>query len=147
MLLETVSLNLSDHLLIVFLTVIILKQFKFITRLWLVLSHLREQKFKDSFQDLLNSISNGGLDIKSSLCYRIYYPKYNSERHTLLSIFKNIDNNLLDLTKPILTTTLLFGSKSFYINTNTNNLNATMDLVYLLKYLANCFFNEFTDYC
>ena len=77
-----------------------------------------EHKFNHSFQNLLNPISNCRLDIELLLLrYLLHYPKYNSERHTLLRILKNIDNNLLDLTKPILTTTLLFGSDLFYINT------------------------------
>ena len=61
------------------------------------------------------------------------------ERHTLLSTLKNIDNKLLDLTKQVMTKTLLFGSNSFDINTNTNFLNVTVSLVYLLKDLTNCF--------
>ena len=64
-----------------------------------------------------------------------------------MSTLNNIDKILLDLTKPILTTTLLFGSNSFDINTNTNILNVTMNLVYLLKDLTNCFFIEFADHC
>ena len=52
---------------------------------------------------------------------------------------KNINNNLLDLTKPILTTVLLFGSNSFDKNANANILNETMNLVYLLKDLTNRF--------
>ena len=89
------------------------KAIKIITRLWLVLIHLPEHKFNHSFQDLLNPVSNCGLDIESLLLrYLLHYSKYNSESHTLLSILKNIDN-LLDLAKPILTTTLLFGSKFF----------------------------------
>ena len=114
----------------------------FITRLRLILSHLGEQKFKHSFQDLLNPISNCGLVIASSLCYLLHY-----SMHALLSTLKNIDNNLLCLTKPIFITTLLFGSDSFDINTNTNILNATANLVYILKDLTNHFFSEFTDFC
>ena len=123
------------------------KAIKFITGLWLVLSHLRKHKFKSSFQNLLKPISNYGFDIESSLRYLLHYPTYNSERHTLLNTLKNIDNNLLDLTKPIFTTTLLFGSYIFYTNTNTNILNVTMNLVYLLKDLTNRFSSEFTDCC
>ena len=59
---------------------------------------------------------------------------------------KNINNNLLDLTKPILTTVLLFGSNSFDKNANANILNETMNLVYLLKDLTNRFFSE-VNYC
>ena len=79
--------------------------------------------------------------------YLLHYPTYNWERHTLISTLKIIENNLLDLTKPILATTLLFGSNSFDININTNILNVTMNLVYLLKDLTNRFFIEFADYC
>ena len=50
------------------------KAIKFITRLRLVPSHLRERKFKHSFQNLLNLISNCGLDIESSLRYLLHYP-------------------------------------------------------------------------
>ena len=69
------------------------------------------------------------------------------ERHTLLSTLKNIDNKLFDLTKQVLTKTLLFCSKYFYISTNTNILNATVNLVYLLKDLTNHFFNKLTNCC
>ena len=112
------------------LTVIILKQLNY-HKIVARLRHLREHKFKHSVQDLVNPIF--GLDIDSSLRYPVHYPTCNSERHTLLNTLKNIDSNLLDLTKSILTTTLLFGSNYFDINTNTNILNATMNLVYLLK--------------
>ena len=50
------------------------KPIKFITRLRLILSHLREHKFKHSFQDLLNPISSCGLDIESPLRYLLHYP-------------------------------------------------------------------------
>ena len=51
------------------------------------------------------------------------------------------------ITIPILTKTLLFDGNFFHIKTITNILNATMNLVHLLKDLANRFFNQFTDSC
>ena len=65
--------------------------------------------------------------------YLLPYLRYNTERDTLLSTLKNIDDNLIDLAKPILTKTLAVGSNCFDINNNINVLNATMKLVYLLK--------------
>ena len=79
--------------------------------------------------------------------YLLHYPTYKWKRQTFLRTLKNIDKNILDLTKPILTTTLIFGSNPFDINTNTNVLHATMNLVYLLKDLTNPFFIELADYC
>ena len=43
-----------------------------------------------------------------------------------MSTFKNIDYKLLDLAKQTLTKTLLFGSITFDINTNTTILNVTV---------------------
>ena len=68
-------------------------------------------------------------------------------KDTLLNTLKNNNNNLLDLTKPILTTALIFGSNSFDKNANAYILNETMNLVDLLKDLTNRFFTEVNDRC
>ena len=91
------------------------------------LSRLQKRKFNNTFQDLLNRICNCGLVIESSLECFLSCPTYNTERHTLLGTLKNVNNNLLDLTDPILTKTLLFLSDSFDINTNTSILDATIE--------------------
>ena len=70
-----------------------LKAINFITILRLVLSHLWEHKFKHSFQDLLNPISNCGLGIESSLHYLLYGPTYNTERHALLCTLEILITN------------------------------------------------------
>ena len=105
------------------------KRIKFITRLWLGLSHLREHKLKHSFQDSLNPFCNSGLDIESAVHY-LHCPTYIIERRTLLS---TIDNNLLDLSEPVLIKTLLFGSNSFDTEANTNILNATIEYILSTK--------------
>ena len=46
-----------------------------------------------------------------------------------MSTIENIDNNLLDLSEPVLIKTLLFGSNSFDANANTNVFNATIEYV------------------
>ena len=63
------------------------KGIKFITRLWLGLSHLREHKFKHSFQDSLNTFCNCGLDIESTAYYLLHCSTCFIERRTLLSTF------------------------------------------------------------
>ena len=107
------------------------KRIKFITRLWLVLSHLREHKFKHNFQDSLNPFCNCGLDIESTVHYLLHCPMDLTERHILLSTVENIDDNLLDLS--VLIKTLLFGSNSFDTSANTNVLNATIKYVLFTK--------------
>ena len=73
------------------------KGIKFITRLRLGLSHLREHKFKHSFQDSLNSFCSCGLNIESTAHFLLHCPTYIIEKRTLLSTLVNIDSNLLDL--------------------------------------------------
>ena len=109
------------------------KGIKFITRLRLGLSHLREHKFKHSFQDSLNPFCSCGLDIESTGHYLLHCPTYITERPTLLSTIENTDNNLLDVCEPVLIKTLLFGSNLFDSNANTNVLNATIEYVLSTK--------------
>ena len=105
------------------------KGIKFIKKLRLGLSHLRKHKFKDSFQDSLNPFCNCSKDIKSTPHYFLHYPTYITEGRTLLSTKENIENNLLDLSEPVLIKTVVFGSNSCDTNPNTNVLNATIEYV------------------
>ena len=94
------------------------KGIKFILRQRLRLSHLRERKFKYSFQDLLKPICNCGLDIKSTLHYLLHCPTYNTGKHILLSTLEDVDNNLTDLAELILIETLLLSSNPNIANAN-----------------------------
>ena len=67
------------------------KEINFITRLRLGLSHLRELRFKHSFQDSLNPLCSCGLDIESTAHFLLHCPTYIIERRTLLSTIENID--------------------------------------------------------
>ena len=118
------------------------KGIKFITELRLGLSHLREHKFKHSFQNSLNPFCSCGLDIESTAHFLLHCLKYIIERLTLLSTLVIIDNNLLDLCEPILIRTLPFGSNSFDTDANTNVSIQLLNIFFLLKDLINCFFNE-----
>ena len=109
------------------------KGIKFITRLRLGLSHLREHKFKHSFQNSLNLFRSCGLDNESTAHFLLHCPKYINERRTLLSTIENIDNNLLDLCEPVSIRTLLFRSNSFDTDANTNVLNATIEYILSTK--------------
>ena len=74
------------------------KGIKFITRLRLCLSHLREHKFKHSFQDTMNPLCNCGQGIESSTNFFIHCPFFVNERRTLLSTIRSFDRKLLDCT-------------------------------------------------
>ena len=102
---------------------------KFLTRLRLGLSHLREHKFKHSFQDSLNPLCKCGAEVELTTHFLLHCPIYNNDRSSLLSTIRNIDCKLLEITDFSLTQTLLYGNPSFDINTNSLILNATIDFI------------------
>ena len=72
------------------------KWIKLVTRLCTGLSHLREHKYKHSFQDSLNLICRCGTDVESCLHFFLHCHIFQNERLILLSIVKNIDSKWLD---------------------------------------------------
>ena len=109
------------------------KGLKFITRLSLRLSHLREHKFKHSFQDTINPLCSCGLDIGSTEHFLLHCPQFVNEIRTLLSAIGNINYKLLENTDSNLTQTLLFGNTLFDITDFTKILNATINFILLTK--------------
>ena len=105
------------------------KGLKFFTRLRLGLSHLREHKFKHSFQDSINPLCSCSLDIESTIHSYLHCPQFTIERHTLLNTISQIDNKLLDSYESNLLQHLLFGDPSKDTETNTEILNATVNYV------------------
>ena len=72
------------------------KGIKFLSRLRLGLSHLREHKFKHSFQDSVNPFCFCGKgEVETSSHYLLYCSLYSNERLALLNAIKNIDMSIL----------------------------------------------------
>ena len=110
-----------------------LKGLKFITKLRLRLSHLREHQFKHSFQDSINPLCSCSLDVESTIHYFLHCPLFTIERHTLLNTISQIDNKLLDSNESNLIQHLLFGDPSKDRETNTEISNATVNYVLRTK--------------
>ena len=106
---------------------------KFITRLRLGLSHLREHKFKHSFQDSLNPLCKCGIEVESTSHFLLHCPIYNNDRSSLFSIIRNIDCKLLENIDCSLTQTLIYGNPSLDIITNSLIWNATIDFILSTK--------------
>ena len=113
---------------------------KFLTRLHLGLSHLREHKFKHSFQDSLNPLCKCGAEVESTTHFLLHCPIYNNDRSSLLSTIRNIDCKLLEITDFSLTHTLLWGNPSFDIIANSFILNATIDFILSTKRFGEALF-------
>ena len=111
------------------------KGIKLITRLRLGQCHLREHKFKHSFQDTLNLLCNCGQDTESTTHFFLRCPFFINERRTLLSTIRNLDSILLDFTNYDLTKTLLFGNTTQTSRNNFKIINARMDRLFYTSLL------------
>ena len=87
---------------------------KLLTRLRLGLSHLREHKFRHSFQDTLNPLCS-----EFSSHFLLYCSFYNQQRITLMNILKSIDPKIVAFDKDKLLQLLLYGDNSYDISNNT----------------------------
>ena len=93
--------------------------------------HLREHKFKHSFQDTLNPICNCGEDIETSSHYVVHCPDYLQERMTLLNTVNCTVPNVVDFNNDQLTEILLYGKEDLDNINNTSILDATIN--YLIE--------------
>ena len=106
---------------------------KLLTRLQLGLSHLREHKFKHSFQDTLNPLCSCGKELKTTFDFLLSCPNYSDERLTLLSKITNINPNILENTDSQITQFILYGDKNFTVSTNFVILNSTIEYILATK--------------
>ena len=83
------------------------KGVKLLTRLRLGLSHLREHKFKQSFQDSLNIICSCGNGIETLAHYLLHCPNFSNEGSTFLNIIGSIDGNISTRSDAQVTETIL----------------------------------------
>ena len=108
------------------------KGLKFVTRLCLGFSHLREHELKYSFQGSSNPLCFCSLDVESTICYFLHYsPLFTIERNSLQNTISQIHSKLLDSNESNFIQH--FGNPSRDTKTNTENLNATVKYVLTTK--------------
>ena len=105
------------------------KGLKLITRLRLGLSHLRDHKFKHSFQYCLKPICSCGTDVETTAHYLLHCPNYLHERKTLLDNSKSVLPNILEKSESFINNVLLFGDTSLDDSSNTIILNAKINYI------------------
>ena len=108
------------------------KVIKYLTRLRPGLSHLREHKFKHSFQDTVNPFCSCRLDVETNMHFFLYCRLFSNKRCTLLSKVNDIFSSLTNTDDITLNDIPFFGEAPLDITANTLILNATMN--YILSY-------------
>ena len=81
---------------------------KLVTRPRLSLSHLRERKFKYSYQDTWNPLCYCGMDVESSTHFILQCPSYINETRTLMSNLNRINPQISQTSLQLLTNTLFW---------------------------------------
>ena len=119
------------------------KGVKLLTRVRLGLSHLRDHKFKHSFQDSLNPICNCGTDVETTTHYLLHCPLFSDERLILINNIQNIDSNILNLNDSRFSEVLLFGNSSFNNSKKTFFINTTIEYIVSSKRFEIPLFNSF----
>ena len=108
---------------------------KLVTRIRLGWSHLREHKFRHSFQDTLNLLCNCGLGVESSTHILLQCPSYINKRPTLMSNLNLVKPQISQTYLQPFTNTLLFlcSFLSYGDKTNTHILNTFIDCIGLTR--------------
>ena len=109
------------------------KRIGLLARLRLGLSHLREHKFKHSFQDCLNPLCFCGNEIETSTHCLLHCPTYTNERMIPLNKIKSINCSILEFSDAVVTRILLFGDHTLSDSCNTLILNLTIDYIIFSK--------------
>ena len=102
-----------------------------LTRLQLGLSHLREYKFKHSFQDKLNPFCRCGKEVETTSHFLFSCPNYSDLRSTLLSKIRDINPDILENTNSQMF--FLYGDKDFTTSTNFSILNSIIEYILATK--------------
>ena len=105
------------------------KGIKYLTRLRVNFSHLRDHKFKHSFQDTINPLCTCSLEAETTIHFILHCPYYENERHILLASIRSIKSSILDQNDNNIVKTLLYGLSSLSETQNTSILNATMEFL------------------
>ena len=110
---------------------------KYLTRLRVGLSHLREHKFKHNFQDTLNPLCACSSEPECNKHYLLRCHFFNEQRVRLFDSLNAIDNTIAVLPEIKLVRVLLYGEPSYCEIDNKKITSAT-----ITSLIASCRFDE-----
>ena len=104
-----------------------------LTRLRVGLSHLREHKFKHSFNDTINPLCPCNMEIESTSHFFLHCLNFVTQRLDLMNELIALKPNLQNLDEKSLTNILLFGSKGFDLELNSKILKLSINFILCTK--------------
>ena len=106
---------------------------KYLTRLRLGLSHLREHKFHHRFSDTLNPLCPCNLEVESVTHFFLHCHFYINERLTLMNEIFNIDPDIHLLNDISISNLLLYGNPQYSSDINKNILEVSIKYILVSK--------------
>ena len=102
---------------------------KYLTRLRIGFSHLKEDKFKHNFQDSIDPICSCSSGIETTIHFFLYCANFNIQRQTLFDKITTIDSNIFPENEDGIVNTLLFGKRNCENSFNKTMLNASIEYI------------------
>ena len=113
---------------------------KYLTRLRLGFSHLREHKFRHNFQDTINPLCPCNLESETTSHYLLRCTFFTCHRKELFDSLELIDPRLTRFNDEKLVTTLLFGDASYSLENNVSIILASIKFIVATDRFSNSLF-------
>ena len=102
---------------------------KYLTRLRIGFSHLKEHKFRHNFQDSVDPMCSCNSGIETTAHFLLRCPNFNTQRQTLFDKIATIDANILRENENNIINILLFGKPNSEDCFNKQILNASIEFI------------------
>ena len=102
---------------------------KFLIRLRLGFSHLREHRFRHNFQDCINPLCSCGLENEDTTHYLLHCHSFSRYRIDLMNSVNSVHDNFESLSDSSKRDILLYGDSRLDINKNKYILMATINYI------------------
>ena len=102
---------------------------KYLTRLRIGFSHLKEHKFKHNFQDSVDPMCSCSSGIETTIHFFLHCVNFNIQRQTLFDKIATIDANILTENEDSILNTLLFVKLNSENSFNKTMLNASIEYI------------------
>ena len=102
---------------------------KYLARLRIGFSHLKEHKFKHNFQDAVDPIGSCSSGIETTIHFFLHCVNFNIQRQTLFDKIATIDANILTENEDSILNTLLFVKLNSENSFNKTMLNTSIEYI------------------
>ena len=102
---------------------------KYLTRLRIGFSHLKEHKLKHNFQDSVDPMCSCSSATEATIHFFLHCANFNSQRQTLFDKIATADANILIENEDSIVNALLFGKPNSENSVNNAILNASIKYI------------------